>query len=220
MSGGKSMTPSKTSPEWQATLLISLKALADESRLKVTQLLHEREYTVGDLAAAIDLTEPTVSHHLAKLREAGLLNLRMAGNQRFYRVNESGLKTFKQMVLQIEQPPAQYTSPTRDDAWIDALGWEAADAQILRDQTLDGKITRLPVRQPKKLFVILRWLATLFEADRFYTEKEVNAILKAVYATDHVSLRRDMVDFGYLRRERDGGRYWLTPAEETDRPTG
>ena len=214
------MTESKTSPEWQMMLLTSLKAVADESRLAIIARLHEREYTVGELATAINLTEPTVSHHLTKLREAGLLNLRMAGNQRFYRVNEASLKTFKEMVAQIEQPPAQYAAPQRNDAWIDALDWDPADAQILRDHTLNGKITRLPVRQQKKLIVILRWLATLFQADRFYTEPEVNAILKGVFPSDHVSLRRDMVDCGYLRRERDGGRYWLTPAEESDRPTG
>lgn len=214
------MTSSIPSAQWQAELLQKLKAVADESRLTIIARLHEREYTVGDLAAAIDLTEPTVSHHLAKLREAGLLNLRMAGNQRFYRVNEPGLKIFKEMVAQIEQPPAQYAAPQRNDAWIDALGWDPADAQILRDHTLNGKITRLPVRQPKKLMVILRWLATLFQGDRFYTEPEVNAILKGVFPSDHVSLRRDMVDCGYLRRERDGGRYWLTPAEESDRPIG
>jgi hypothetical protein len=37
----------------------------------------------------------------------------------------------------------------------------------------------------------------------------VNAILKSVYEPDFVSLRRDLVDFGYLRRERGGGKYWL-----------
>ena len=68
---------------------------------------------------------------------------------------------------------------------------------------------RLPVRQ-KKLEVILRWLATLFEPERLYTEAGVNAILKQVYPNDHVSLRRDLVDLGYLRRDRAGGKYMLT----------
>jgi hypothetical protein len=38
--------------------------------------------------------------------------------------------------------------------------------------------------------------------------------LKAVYEIGFVTLRRDLVDFGYLRRERGGGKYWLTPAED------
>ncbi|MBZ0305914.1 MAG: DUF2087 domain-containing protein [Anaerolineae bacterium] len=64
------------------------------------------------------------------------------------------------------------------------------------------------------MLVILRWLATLFEADKLYTEPEINAILKAVYESDHVTLRRELVDYGYLRRERGGGKYWLAPTDE------
>jgi predicted transcriptional regulator len=197
----------------EESILYMLKALADESRLTIFRLLHEREYTVGDLAEKIGLTEPTVSHHLAKLREAGLLTLRMAGNQRFYRVNERGLAKFKQLTAEIEQTPPQPEQVVSDNAWIDALGWEAVDQQVLREYTTNGKLTNLPSKQ-KKLIVILRWLATLFQSDTMYTEPQVNGILKAVYETDHVGLRRDLVDFGYLRRERGGGKYWLAPADE------
>ncbi len=193
-------------------ILDMLKALADESRLALLQLLSQSERSVGDLAQLVDLGEPTVSHHLARLREAGLVTLRMAGNQRFYRVNASGLARFKQFAVEIERVPLKPEAPVSDDGWIAALGWEAFDQQVLRDHTANGKITRLPTKQ-KKTVVILRWLATLFKADLLYTEAEVNAVLKGVYAEDFVSLRRDLVDFGYLRRERGGGKYWLAPAE-------
>ncbi|MEZ4670880.1 MAG: metalloregulator ArsR/SmtB family transcription factor [Anaerolineae bacterium] len=192
----------------QAYLLNALKALADESRLSVLQLLNEREHSVGDLAARVELTEPTVSHHLARLREAGLVTLRMAGNQRFYRLNQAGLKNFKKLVGSIEQASATTVAKTSDQRWIDELGWDEEDLQVLRDYTQDKQLTTLPAKQ-KKLKVILRWLATLFEADKLYTEPEVNTILKSAYAPDFVSLRRDLVDFGYLRRERNGSQYWL-----------
>lgn len=194
-------------------LLDMLKALADDSRLTLLRLLHEREYSVGDLAAAISLTEPTVSHHLSKLRETGLVSLRTAGNQRFYRANESGIATFKRLAAEIEQMPPQPEPVISDNRWIEALGWAEEDREILREHTLNGRLTRLPAKQ-KKLIVVLRWLATLFEPDRLYTEPEVNAVLKTVYAEDYAGLRRDLIDFGYLRRERGGGKYWLTPADE------
>jgi DNA-binding transcriptional ArsR family regulator len=190
-------------------ILPMLKALAEDSRLALLRYLHEREHAVGDLAERLGLSEPTVSHHLARLREAGLVSLRMAGNQRFYRVNEAGLARFKRLAAEIEQaPPAPGPKPS-DDAWIVALGWSEADQQVLREHTQDGVLVRLPVRQQKKLEVILRWLATRFEPEKLYTEAQVNAVLKAVYAEDHVSLRRDLVDFGYLRRDRAGGKYML-----------
>lgn len=196
-------------------LLDTLKVLADESRLSLLRLVNERERTVGDLAERIQLGEPTVSHHLTRLREVGLVTLRMAGNQRFYRSNPQGLAAFKRMVSTVEQIPFTPESKTVDNGWIDELGWDEEDAQVLRDYTENRKLTTFPTKQ-KKLLVILRWLATLFEPDKLYTEPEVNTILRAVYEDDYVTLRRELVDFGYLRRERGGGKYWLAPAEEAE----
>ena len=197
----------------QEHILDMLKALAEESRLTMLRLLHEREHAVGDLAERVSLTEPTVSHHLTKLREAGFVTLRMAGNQRLYRINERGLANFKHLVAQIEVLPTVPHTTASDDGWISKLGWNEEDQQTLREYAVNSRLTHLPSKQ-KKLLVILRWLATLFEADKLYTEPEINAILKAAYETDYVGLRRDLVDFGYLRRERGGGKYWLAPADE------
>ena len=197
-------------------LLDLLKALADESRLSLLRLLNEHEYAVGDLAERVQLSEPTVSHHLARLREVGLVTLRMAGNQRFYRANDGGIARFKRMVGEIEKAP-RVPDAVPDDSWIAALRWDAWDLQVLHDYTVNRQLTRIPSKQ-KKLLVVLRWLATLFEPDRLYTEPEVNATLKAVYKADFVGLRRDLVDFGYLRRERGGGKYWLTPTDDALAP--
>ncbi len=197
----------------QKRLLNMLKAVADESRLKMLTLLHEREHSVGELAERVELTEPTVSHHLARMREVGLVTLRMAGNQRFYRTNPMKLAEFKRLVGDIEQTPTVIEAIESDDRWIEALGWSAADQEVLRECTENGRITQLPSKR-KKLLVILRWLATLFEGEKLYSEPEVNAIIKAVYERDYIGLRRDLVDFGYLRREVGGGKYWLAPSDE------
>lgn len=189
------------------SLLDMLKALADDSRLTLIRLLHEREHTVSELAGLLDLGEPTISHHLSKLRENGLVNLRMAGNQRFYRVNETGLERFKRLANEIEKTRPDPEPVQPDYEWIKALGWDAADEKVLRDYTEGGKLVRLPSKRGKTQ-VILRWLATLFEAGRLYNEAEVNEVIKAVYAEDFVSLRRDLIDMAYLRRELGGGKYW------------
>lgn len=188
-------------------LLTALKVLADDSRLKMVRLLNECEYNVGELAAAIDLTEPTVSHHLSKLHSAGLVQLRMAGNQRFYRLNQAGLDRFKRLVNTLEQAPSAEPAAS-DDRWIDALGWEAEDAQVLRQHTRNGQLLRIPTKL-KQTKVILRWLVTLFETDKLYSEKEVNEIIKSVHKDDFVTLRRELIDFGWLRRSKDGTQYWV-----------
>ncbi len=200
-------------PNQTDDLLEMLKALGDKSRLHILRLLTAREHTVGELAERVELGEPTVSHHLGKLRELGFVTLRMAGSQRFYRTNTAGVERFKRLVNDIEQMPLEPETVTSDEHWIDVLGWPDEEAQVLRDHTLNGVLTSLPTKQ-KKLLVILRWLATLFQPQTMYSEAEVNAALKAVYAKDFVGLRRDLIDMGYLRRERGGGRYWLAPAEE------
>ena len=194
-------------------LLDLLKALGDESRLSILRLLNEREYTVGDLAERIQLGEPTVSHHLTRLREVELVTLRMAGNQRFYRVNQIGLAKFKQLVTAIEQIPVVPEPIISDESWIDALDWPEEDRQVLRDYTVNGQLTDLPVKM-KKLLVILRWMVTLFEYERLYTEPEINTVLRRVFEHDYVSARRELVDLGFLRRERGGGKYWRTPENE------
>jgi hypothetical protein len=192
---------------------ILLKALADPSRISLLRILYQQELTVGDLAERVNLGEPTVSHHLSRLRTAGLVTLRTAGNQRFYRVNENGLAHFKAMVADIEQFFIQPKPIVSDNRWIEDLDWPEEERKVLQDYTMNGKLIRLPGKQ-KKNGIILRWLATLFHPGALYSEAEVNNIIKNVYEEDFVSLRRDLIDMGYLRRERGGGKYWLAPIED------
>ena len=185
----------------QKLLLECFKALADESRFSLIGYLGQGERNVGEFADLLGLTEPTVSHHLKKLRTVGLVTLRTAGNQRFYSLNRSGLERFKRLATRVEEMQAGVAEA--DDTWIDALDLPEEDRRVLRDYTSDGRLQRIPSRQ-KKLMVILRWLASKFQPGVMYSEREVNAILTACYH-DYATLRRDLVDFGFLRRERGGG---------------
>ena len=193
-------------------LLNLLKTLADKSRISILRILNQQEYSVGELAERVNLGEPTVSHHLSRLRQSGLVNLRTAGNQRFYRVNQSGLAYFKKLAAEIEVSPPKTQPVISDDSWIEALGWSEEEQKVLKSHTQNGKLVRLPTKQ-KKMLVILHWLSSLFEAERSYSESEVNQILKDIYEEDYISLRRELIDMGYLRRERGGGKYWLVPSE-------
>jgi len=69
----------------------------------------------------------------------------------------------------------------------------------------EGRLTSLPSRRPM-LEAACAFLAERFEPDRLYDEQEVNAILTD-HAPDPATLRRLLVDHGYLGR-RDGGAYW------------
>ncbi len=63
------------------------KAMADETRQRILLLLQAGEMSVSELHEHFTTTQPTLSHHLAVLRHANLVNVRHAGRQTFYRAN-------------------------------------------------------------------------------------------------------------------------------------
>jgi len=67
------------------------KALADESRLRILKLLEVREMCVCEVMVALDLTQPTASHHLGLLENAGLVKSRKEGKWVFYSLANSRL---------------------------------------------------------------------------------------------------------------------------------
>ncbi len=71
----------------------------------------------------------------------------------------------------------------------------------------DGPISEFPAKEKRKV-IIIKQLAKRFEPNRKYTEKEINAILEAVYH-DYVTLRRYLIEYGFLDRLPDGSSYWV-----------
>jgi ArsR family transcriptional regulator len=67
-----------------------LKALADPTRLSMVATLrkHAQPVCICDLVAVYDLTQPTISHHMAVLKEAGLVSWEKRGLWRFYSLRE------------------------------------------------------------------------------------------------------------------------------------
>ncbi len=64
-------------------------ALADPSRRQILQLLRDKEMAAGELAAHFDFSRASLSHHLNLLRQAELVRVRKAGQQRIYSLNTS-----------------------------------------------------------------------------------------------------------------------------------
>jgi len=69
-------------------LLSFSRALADETRQEIMRLICCRWRSVGELAEELRLSQPTISHHLAVLREADLVLVRPDGRQTFYSLNQ------------------------------------------------------------------------------------------------------------------------------------
>ena len=67
------------------------KALADENRLRILNLLKTREMCVCEVMVALDLTQPTASHHLRILENVELVKDRKEGKWTFYRIADHRL---------------------------------------------------------------------------------------------------------------------------------
>ena len=178
-------------------LVTFFKALADSNRLKIVGLLAEKSYSVEELAELLGLRPSTVSHHLARLAEAGLVRAHSESYYNVYQLDKSVLE---------EKSRTMFTQGELSSvaAEVDA---DAYDKKVIRDFTRrDGSLKTLP-SQRKKLEAVLRYVVKAFDEDKRYSEKQVNKIL-AGYHEDTATLRRELVGFGLMKREGGGGDYW------------
>ena len=67
----------------------TLKALSDPVRRKILDMLKEKSLTAGEIAAAFDLRDATISHHLSVLKKAGLIDSARNGTFIIYTLNTS-----------------------------------------------------------------------------------------------------------------------------------
>jgi biotin operon repressor len=183
----------------EPTLLLNFfKALAHESRLRLLAFVSEREHSVQELAARTSLKEPTVSHHLAMLREVGLVSLRQDGTTHWYALEPKTLTRLARSLL----APSQIAS-------LAGLGPQPSnDEKILRNYlTAEGRLKDFPASL-KKRRVILVWLVRQFEEGRQYTEAEVNALIEQRHH-DRETFRRELIAFKMMARKN--GIYWRLP---------
>lgn len=178
-------------------LVTFFKALADANRLKIVGLLAQQPYSVEELAALLDLKPSTVSHHLAKLAQVGLVSAKTQSYYNVYQLDEKALESKSKSLFSQENLAASV-------AGVDA---DAYDNKVLKDYTRkDGSLKTIPA-QRKKLDAVLRHVVQAFELNKKYNEKKVNEIL-AGYHEDTATLRRELVGAKLMRREGGGGDYW------------
>jgi predicted transcriptional regulator len=178
-------------------LVIFFKALADANRLKIVGLLAEKHYSVEELAALLKLKPSTISHHLARLSEAGLVKSRAESYYSVYQLDQSVLES-KARSMFSQQELSTVASEVDADAY---------DKKVIKDYSRrDGSLKTLP-SQRKKLEAILRYVVKSFDVGRRYSEKQVNEIL-ARYHDDTATLRRELVGNGLMQREGGGEEYW------------
>lgn len=75
------------------------KALNDPARREILKMLRCGDMTAGDIAARFDMTAPSISHHLDKLKRAGLVTTLKKGQFVLYSINTTIIDDLLQYLL-------------------------------------------------------------------------------------------------------------------------
>ncbi len=192
------------------TLLQSLKALAEPSRLRILGLLGARAMAADELAAATHLPLSAVVRQLRLLARAGLVEIE-AGDPSRFALRVARLSELGRGLDELERDAAAEVSASPLLPGPDGRARPASESRVLSAFFEDGRLTTIPAQERKRL-VVLRYLAeTVFTEDRPYPEKEVNQLLALVHP-DVAALRRYLVDHRFA--ERAGGVYRRRPVED------
>ncbi|QEM68825.1 metalloregulator ArsR/SmtB family transcription factor [Geobacter sp. FeAm09] len=174
--------------------LAIMKALADESRLAIVSSLLEQPQYAEEIAKRHALAPSTVSFHLKKLEQAGLIDSR---KEQYYVVVTANVPllgtTLKELVA------ACATGKALQDERFDAHR-----IKVIATFFPHGTLERLPAQHKKRL-IVLEQFALRFKAGRRYTESEVTGLIKPLF-NDYCTVRRLLVDEGLIRRDEGG--YW------------
>jgi hypothetical protein len=194
--------------EHLATLFDLTKAFASPVRLAICGILALHNSTVEQLAANLSVAPFTLERDIRQLEQAGLIRvdewttpppgqepqpLRLSLNPNFAANMRPLTTTLAQINGQLN-PAAK--GPVLDER-----------AKTIGQFIRNGKLTSIPHQFKRQLF-IMEEVAKSFEPGTRYSERQIDVILKEIYAADHCTLRRMLVDTGYLRREN--GIYWRT----------
>jgi DNA-binding transcriptional ArsR family regulator len=191
--------PSSASGASFEVMLAFFKSLANESRLRMVGLLLKRPHHVKELAAELQLKEPTVCHHLACLAEVGLVEMSAKGNAHYYSLRDHELRRLARTIF--GQRRAIALTPQDPEDWT---------SKILSNYLEGEVLTTIPASRRKR-WAILKWLALKFAPGKRYREAEVNELIQR-HHWDSATLRRELI--GYRMLNRSGGVYWRQPEEE------
>lgn|SRR5512135_1064060 len=89
------------------------KAIADQTRQKIMSLCCCTSLSVNEIVEKTNVSQPTVSHHLAILREAGLVDARPDGKQTYYTLNQERVALCCGQIMQIFAPESEVTDAVK-----------------------------------------------------------------------------------------------------------
>lgn len=164
--------------------------------------LMSQGFTDKEIASKLELAQSTIRNHRYKLREKEKqAKLFLAMMDLLSRSTNKKINRMDTDVI----CDAHKTATAVDDRY-NITDKERKD--IIRgyfDKT--GALKNYPVKEKRKI-IVLSEISKNFSKGKIYTEKEVNRILTRIYE-DYATLRRALVEYGFIERKNDGSSYWV-----------
>lgn len=158
-----------------------LKVLADESRLKIIGILLKKDSYSEYLAYKLNLSTPTVTYHMNKLKKAGIVKSTKIQHYIIYSLN------YDIMNMSIEALIKSAT--TVDDS-------RTYEEKVIESFFEYGKLKQIPAQQ-KKREIVMAYIASNFELNKIYSELEVVAALLKIH-DDYITIKRDLISMGFF----------------------
>ena len=181
----------------QPDVMDFVKAMASAERLRVIGALVRGSATLAQIAEQLHSPVQDVFEHLSFFLQAGVVS----ETNGVYELNEKAVESLARGEFQGRRPQYEVNEDKQDDA-----------RKVLKNfLNADGSLKQLPP-MGNKLLIVLNFIVDAFAFDTFYSEKEVNTILRRFHA-DTAALRRYLVDYKLMAREGDGSKYWRVGSE-------
>lgn len=176
------------------------KVMADPTRIRILVLLSKEVLHGQAIAGKLGLTPPTITHHLTKLREIGLVKEQRYKNTIYFILDKENLEKDAQATTAlILEHQGEKTMEEKEDKF-----------SVLKNFfTSDGKLRNLPVKRKKKI-IVLEYMTQGLEMGKKYSEREINEHIQS-YHEDYATIRREFIINQLMYREN--GVYELNPSE-------
>lgn len=177
-------------------LIALASALLDNDRLRIAGLLAGGPANRMEMAQATSLSHKELVRHLDSLQSFGVVKLQEPAprDPDAYSRYELNAETFRAA----RQAMGKFKGVRK----------RPSDSRLMTLETFmpDGKLSAMPLKQPQ-IVIILDEISLRFDSEKQYSERDINVILKDISEDDYATIRRYLVDYGYLTRTRDGSVY-------------
>lgn len=176
------------------------KVMGDKTRIRIISLLKAGPLHGQAIAGKLGLRPPTISHHLAKLKEIDIVYQRRDKNTIYFYLNKDKLRKMALEIIRIG-----------DEGMFEKFDiTDKEKSNIIRNFIDDtGKLTALPAQRKKKL-VLLEYMLRGLEHGKLYKEIEINEHIKQYYQ-DFATIRREFVMGHFMYRQNN--MYELNPID-------